>query len=67
MRNREVSDAFQLGRGEAETPTAVYKLNPSILSKFFNYKETVNAINTEDDETSTDHWRFENNTKPKIT
>ena len=51
LRNREVSDAFQLGRGEVETPTVVYKLNASIRSKLFNYKETVNAIDTEDGET----------------
>ena len=41
---------FNLG-AEKLTPTVVYKLNPSIRSKLFNYKETVNSINTEDGET----------------
>ena len=33
-----------------ETPTVVYKLNPSIRSKLFNYTETVDSINAEERE-----------------
>ena len=51
LRDADVQNSFQLERGDVETPTVVYRLNPSIRSKLFNYKETVDSINADDRET----------------